>query len=100
MRDFKITDAKGGAAFGVRVVPRASKSEIVGIMDDGALKIRLTAPAVDGKANEALIALLADALNCKRDQIEIVVGHTSKGKLISVIGVTPDQINALVKQDK
>ena len=96
MRDFKITDAKGGAAFTVRVVPKASKTEIAGLMDDGALKIRLTAPAVDGKANDALIKFLAEVLDCKRDQIEIVAGHTSRGKLISVIGVSPDKVDALV----
>ena len=96
MREFKITDAKGGAAFTVRVVTKASKTEIVGLMDDGALKIRLTAPPVEGKANQALIEFLADVLNVKRDQIEIIAGHTSREKLISVIGVTPDQVDALL----
>ena len=96
MREFKITDAKGGAAFTVRVTTRASKTEIVGLMDDGALKIRLTAPPVEGKANEALIGFLADVLGVKRDQLEIIAGHTGREKLISVIGITPDEVNRLL----
>ena len=92
MREFNITDAKGGAAFAIRVVPKSSKTEIAGIMDDGALKIRLTAPAVDGKANQALIEFLADLFDVKRDQIEIVVGLTSREKLVSVVGLAPGKI--------
>ena len=96
MREFKITDAKGGAAFTVRVVPKASKTEIIGLMDDGALKVRLTAPPVEGKANEALIAFLADVLSVRRDQVEIVAGHGGREKLISVIGITPDEVNDIL----
>lgn len=96
MREFKITDAKGGAAFTVRVVPKASKTEIIGLMDDGALKVRLTAPPVEGKANEALIAFLADVLSVRRDQVEIVAGHSGREKLISVIGITPDEVNNIL----
>ena len=96
MREFKITDARGGAAFTVRLVPRASKNEIVGVMDDGAIKIRVTAPPTDGKANEALIAFLSDFLDVRKDQIEIVAGHTSREKLISVIGITPDEVDELL----
>ena len=96
MREFKITDAKGGAAFTVRVVPRASKTEIIGLMDDGALKVRLTAPPAEGKANEALVEFLAEVLSVRRDQIEIIAGHKGREKLISVIGITPDQVNQIL----
>lgn len=93
MQDLNITDARGGAAFTVRVVPRASKTEIVGLMDDGALKIRLTAPPTDGKANQALVKFLADLLDVHRDQIEIVAGHSGRAKIISVIGITPAEVD-------
>jgi uncharacterized protein (TIGR00251 family) len=96
MREFNITDARGGAAFTVRVVPKASKTEIVGLMDDGALKIRLTAPPTDGKANKALIKFLAKVLGVKRDQIEIVAGHSGREKIISVIGIMPAEVDALL----
>lgn len=94
MREFKITDAKSGAAFTVRVVPKASKTEIVGMMDDGAIKIRLTDAPTDGKANKALVKFLAKVLDVKRDQIEIVAGHSSRQKIISVIGISPAEVDA------
>ena len=71
MREFKITDAKGGAAFTVRVVTRASKTEIAGLMDDGTLKIRLTAPPTEGKANAALIDFLSETLNVKKTRLRL-----------------------------
>jgi uncharacterized protein len=69
--------------FPVRVIPNASRSEIVGY-EQGAWKIRLAAPPVDGKANEALIRFLADALDLAPSEVEVVKGHTSKMKTISV----------------
>ena len=93
MREFKITDAKKGAAFAVRVVPRAKKSEIAGQVGE-AIKVRLTAPPVDGKANEALIALLAEKLGVGKSQVEIVAGATSRNKMVCVLGLTPAEVEA------
>lgn len=67
----------------IRVIPNASKSEVVG-KDSGVWKIRLAAPPVDGKANEALIRFLADVLDLAPSQIDIVKGHTSKQKILEV----------------
>jgi uncharacterized protein (TIGR00251 family) len=86
--DFKITNAEGGAAFPVRVVPRASKNEISGRHGD-AVKIRLTAAPVEGAANEALVDFLAEVLDVRKSQIEILSGHTSRDKVVCVIGLTP-----------
>ena len=97
MRKFQITDAVGGAAFAVRVVTRARKREIVGINEDGALKIRLTSPPAEGRANEELIAFLADQLGVAKSRIEIVAGHTGREKLVSVDGLTPETVNALLR---
>jgi uncharacterized protein (TIGR00251 family) len=94
MRDFNITDAKGGAAFSVRVVPKASKTEIVGLMADGVLKVRLNAPPSDGKANKALVAFLAEVLGVRREQVEIVAGFTGREKIISVVGISPGEVDA------
>ncbi len=88
---FKITRAEGGAAFAVRVVPRASKNEVSGRHGD-AVKIRLTAPPVEGAANEALIEFLAGVLDVRKNQIEILSGHTSRDKIVCVIGLTPRQV--------
>ncbi len=69
----------------VRIQPRASKNGIV-IQSDGSLKIRLTAPPVDGAANEALVKFLAEILGVGRSQIEIISGHTSREKRIRISG--------------
>jgi len=65
----KITKANTGATFRVRVQPGASKNEIVGVQED-ALKIRISAPPVEGKANKALIQFLAKQLGAKRSQVQ------------------------------
>lgn len=90
---FVFGQGAGGAALPVKVVPRASKNEIVGIGTDGALKIRVTAPPVEGAANEAVIALLADALDLPKSNIDIVAGFSSTTKLVSIIGVEPATID-------
>ncbi len=86
-REFKITDAQHGAAFTVRVITKANSVEIVGIQEDGSLKIRLTeSPA---QANGQLIEFLADVLEVDPAQIEIVAGADKPNKIISVQGVSP-----------
>jgi uncharacterized protein (TIGR00251 family) len=91
MREFKITSATGGAAFAVRVVPRAKKNEIVGAQGN-ALKVKLTAPPVEGAANEALIDLLVERLGVRRSHVEIVAGLKSRTKMVSVIDLTPEEV--------
>jgi len=70
----------------IRIQPRASKNEITR-MENGRLKIRLTAPPVDGAANEALIRLLAETLSVTKSHVEIVSGHTSRDKIVRISGV-------------
>lgn len=84
-------NANGAVTFAVKVVPRASKSQIVGTEGD-ALKIRLNAPPVEGKANDALRAFLADVLGVRRAQIEIVMGQTARRKVVRVRGVSAQEI--------
>jgi uncharacterized protein len=92
-REFKITDAQHGAAFTVRVVTRADALEVVGVQDDGSLKIRLTESTSEGRANAQLIAFLAEILECSPAQIEIVAGADKPNKIISVKDITPGQVN-------
>ncbi len=92
-RKFEITDAKGGAAFTVRVVTRAVKTEVVGIQDDGSLKIRLVAsPAGDPAANKELVEYLASALGVDINTIEIVAGENGRDKLVSVEGISTEDV--------
>ncbi|KAA0206716.1 DUF167 domain-containing protein [Candidatus Uhrbacteria bacterium] len=78
----------------VRVIPNASRTEIVGWMADGSLKIRLDAPPVDGKANQELVSSLAKTLRVSKSEIEITNGLTSKKKTIRL----PLEREALVKR--
>jgi len=91
MSEFKINEAGGGITFAVRIVPRASKNEIVGVHGD-ALRIRLTAPPVEGRANKALVAFLAQRLGARRSQVEIVAGASSRCKIIRVIGLSGQEV--------
>ncbi len=81
----RFTDNDGNLIFAVRVVPRASKSEIVGELD-GALKIRIASPPVDGAANAELIKVLAKFFDVQKSAVEILKGQTSKTKQIKIIG--------------
>jgi uncharacterized protein (TIGR00251 family) len=82
-----IRESAEGISFAVRVVPRASRNEITGVQG-GALKVRLTAPPVEGKANRALIAFLAGVLGVKKGQVGIVAGQRALTKRIVVEGLT------------
>jgi uncharacterized protein (TIGR00251 family) len=92
----EILEKNGSVQFAVRVVPRASKTEIVG-EHDGALKVRIASPPVDGAANEALIKLLAKLLGVPKSYVEIISGETSKSKQVCIRGVTSPQLNAILK---
>ena len=91
MDQFRIAEVEGGMTFAVRVVPRASRNEIAGVHGD-ALKVRLTAPPVEGKANEALIAFLAKRLGVRKSQVEIMAGATSRRKMIRVIDLSAQEV--------
>ena len=84
----------GGVRFTVRVQPRASRSEVCGVHGD-ALKVRLAAPPVDGAANDALLALLADELGVARRSVRIVSGLASRTKVIQVDGIESGPIERL-----
>lgn len=84
-REFHLHDGKKGSALAVRVTPRASRNEIVEVLSDGTIKIHLTAPPVEGKANEALIKFLAEVLGVSTARIEVVAGAGGRDKLISVL---------------
>ena len=90
-----LTEKGGSLIFTVRVIPRASKTEIVGGYD-GAVKVRLSSPPVDGAANEELIKLFAKRLGVARSDIEILSGHMSKTKQIRIAGVTAEELRNLV----
>ena len=92
-RSFHLHDGKKGAALAVRVTPRASKNEIVDILSDGTVKVHLTAPPVEGKANVALLKFLAKVLDVPLRQLEVVAGTSGRDKLISVIDMDANTLH-------
>lgn len=90
----ETTFTDGIVRFAVRVQPRAKRNEIVG-EHGGALKIRLAAPPIEGRANEALCRFLADCLNVPCAAVKITAGAQSRAKRVEIRGVTPEQIRAL-----
>lgn len=88
-------DSRGTTVrFRVRLQPRASRNEIAGTLD-GVLRVRLHAPPVDGAANEALVAFLAERLAIPRRGVRIVTGATSRTKLIEIEGVSSSAVERL-----
>jgi uncharacterized protein (TIGR00251 family) len=83
------------ATLSVRIQPRASNNDVT-VMEDGKLKIRLTAPPVDGAANEALVKFLADKLDLSRSQVEIVSGHTGREKIIRITGMAESDVRRVL----
>jgi uncharacterized protein len=90
-----LRETETGVVFRIRVVPRASRCESAGFQDD-ALKLRITAPPVEGKANEACVALLAELFGLKKARIAIIGGHASRTKTVAVDGVKATEIAALL----
>jgi len=88
-----------GVLLSVKVQPRASKNEI-GDPLGNELKIKVTAPPVDAAANEALLAFLAETLDCARNRVELVRGHKSRHKIIKLRGFRPQEIlQAIARQN-
>jgi uncharacterized protein (TIGR00251 family) len=89
---------RGTVVFAVRVQPRASKNELAGVMD-GALKIRLQAPAVEDRANDALCVFLAELLKRPKSAVRILSGERSRSKRVEIAGVTAAEVEALLKHE-
>jgi uncharacterized protein len=94
----KVQSRDGAVSFSVRVQPRASKNEVVGVLD-GTLKIRLRAPAVENRANEALCEFLADLLKRPKSAVRILGGERSRAKRVEILGVTVAEVVALTLYD-
>jgi uncharacterized protein (TIGR00251 family) len=82
-----LHDGQRGAALAIRVTTRARRNEIVEILNDGTVKVRLKAPPVEGKANQALIEFMAQILEVPKSRVEIVAGETGRDKLVSVLDI-------------
>ncbi len=87
----ELQPSADGVSFAVKVVPRARKDEIAGV-EGTALKVRLNAPPVEGKANQALVRFLVARCGVTQADVEIVRGSTSRHKLVRVRGLTAGEL--------
>jgi uncharacterized protein (TIGR00251 family) len=92
-RKYHLHDGKKGSALAIRVTPRASRNEIVEILNDGTIRIHLTAPATENKANLALIDFLAEVLDVPRSRVEIVAGLSGRDKLVSIMDLDVETVH-------
>ncbi len=84
-RKYVLHDGKRGSALAVRVTPRASRNQIVGMLNDGTIKVHLASEPVDDKSNLELVVFLAEVLGVPQSRVEIVAGETGRDKLVSVL---------------
>ena len=98
MRKSKLHDGKSGAALTVRVTPRARRTEVAELLEDGTLRIRLTAPPVEGKANAALIEFLAEVLGTRKSRIEIVAGEKGLDKIVSITDMSAVEVQQRLQE--
>jgi uncharacterized protein (TIGR00251 family) len=88
-----LTPVKEGIGLAVRVVPRGGRTKIAGVRGD-ALLVRLAAAPVDGAANDALVAFLADTFDRPRRDVTLISGHQSRTKRVAIAGLTEAQVAA------
>ena len=98
MTSLHMRDTPEGCVVSVRVHPGARKNAITGV-HDGGLKISLTTPPTDGRANDALIAFLADRLGVPRARISLLTGANSRSKTLRITGITAPQAEAALMTD-
>jgi uncharacterized protein len=93
----EVTPHAEGCILAVRAQPGARKNAVVG-EQAGALKVAVTAPPEDGRANRAIVELLREWLELKRSQVELVGGATNRSKQVLIRGFTSEQLTALISQ--
>jgi uncharacterized protein (TIGR00251 family) len=91
-----IHDTPAGATFALKVQPRAKRNAIIGEVGE-AMKLALTAPPVDGRANEACIEFFANLLDVPRSSITIASGETSRNKVIRITGMAADEVRRRIE---
>lgn len=91
MKGLRLQETPRGVRFTVRVQPRASRNEVAGLQE-GTLRLRLAAPPVEGEANAACCAFLADRLGLPRAAVRLVRGHRARTKQVEVLGLSAAQV--------
>ncbi|MFV8256518.1 DUF167 domain-containing protein [Bdellovibrio bacteriovorus] len=94
-----IEATKGGARLHLFIQPKSSKNEVVG-PHNGEIKIKLTAPPVDGKANECLIEFLSDLFDIPKRDVHLIKGETGRHKVVELTGLDAEKIREALRLPK
>lgn len=89
-RKFNLHGGQKGSALAVRVTPRASRNELVELMEDGTIRVRIAAPPTDSEANEVLIDFLSEILGVPKSRLDIVAGAVGRDKIVAVMDMDVD----------
>lgn len=89
-RKYELHGGQRGSALGVRVTPRASRNQVVDVLDDGTIKVHLVCDPADEAINTELIAYMAEVLGVPKSRVEIVAGENGRDKLVSVLDMDVD----------
>jgi len=95
-RKFQMHDGQKGSALAVRVTPRASRNEVVEILEDGTVKVRIDASPADEEANAVLLDFLSEILGVPKNKLDIVAGVTGRDKLISVVDMDVETVHSRI----
>ena len=95
-RNFDLHNGQRGSALAVRITPRASRNQIVGVLEDGTVKVHLAADPSDEETNLELISFLSEVLGAPTTRLEIVAGLTGRDKLVSVLDMDVETVNQRV----
>jgi len=95
-RKFDLHHGQRGSALAVRITPRASRDQIVGILNDGTVKIHLAAETPDEETNKELISFLAEILGVPKSRLDIVAGQSGRDKIVAVLDMDVDTVNQRV----
>lgn len=91
-------DGSAGCAISIRVQPGASRDRVAGFRD-GTLRVSVTAPPQDGRANAAVLELLAETLGVAKSRLRILRGHSSRDKVVAVEGMAESHVRSLLQSD-
>ncbi|MBE0681031.1 MAG: DUF167 domain-containing protein [Anaerolineales bacterium] len=95
-RKYVLHDGRRGSALAVRVTPRASASQIIGVLEDGTIKVHLATDASEEQINVELVAFLAEVLGVPKSRVEIVAGGNGRDKLISILDMDVETVHQRV----
>ncbi len=84
-RKYELHNGQRGSALAVRITPRASRNQIVGVLNDGTIKVHLASEPMDEKLNVELVGYLAEVLGVPKSRVEIVAGENGRDKLVSIL---------------